>query len=149
MKPANAAEELTKRIKASGTPMDELTPAQGLRIMLDFYRDVRAEGCDIDADGDMVLFQWGTYGEGKKRTFQFDLTRQFILEEDDDSVMSQLAFTFRFAPTAESDALESNNEWCTTPDELEDFEAFVTGSDAYQSVATVSPTKVTLVYGDV
>ncbi len=132
--------------------MDGLTPVQGIRLMLDFYRDVRADGCELDEDGDMLLFQWGTYDFGDGRSFQFDLTRQLTVaepEEDDDSAMSQLSFTFHFTPSAQFDALKDGNRWCSTPDELEDFETFITGSDAHRAVATARPAKVTLEYGDV
>jgi len=55
MTPENAKTELEKRIKQSGVAMSELTPAQGIRLMLDFYRDVRADHCEIEEDGDMLL----------------------------------------------------------------------------------------------
>ena len=152
MTPENAQQELQKRIKQTGTPMTGLTPALGVRLMLDFYRDVRADGCELDEDGDMLLFQWGTYDFGEGRSFQFDITRQFILalpeDEDDDSAMSQLSFTFHFTPSAQFDALKGNR-WCSTPDDLKDFETFITDGDVYRAVATARPEKVTLDYGGV
>jgi len=150
MKPKNAKKELEKVIKKSGTPMSSLTPAQGIRLMLDFYRDVRADGCELDEDGDMLLFQWGTSDAGDGETFQFDISRQFILaESEDDDAMSQLAFTFHFTPTAKLAKLEDGNEWCSTPDELADFESFITRSGAYDAIATASPPTVTLEFGGV
>jgi hypothetical protein len=152
MTPKNAKQELEKR-KDSSTPISSLTPVQGIRLMLDFYRDVRVDGCELDEDGDTVLVQWGTYDFGEGRSFQFDLTRQFtaaeLKDEDDDSAMSQLSFTFHFTPSAQFEALKDGNRWCRTPDELKDFEAFITGSDAHRAVATAPPQKVTLEYGGV
>lgn len=145
MKPEKAQQELQKRIQKSGTPMSGLTPAQGIRLMLDFYRDVRAKDCELDDDGDMLLFQWGTYDFGKGRSFRFDITRQFIVEDEDDSPMSQLSFVFHFAPSAQLGALKGNR-WCGTLDELDDFETFITGADAYRAVAAARPEKVTLDY---
>jgi hypothetical protein len=73
MRPQQAKTKLEERIKQSGTPTADLTLAQGVRLMLDFYRDVRAQGVDLDDDGDMLLFQWGTYDwDGAGRTFQCD-----------------------------------------------------------------------------
>ena len=54
MKPKEAKTELEKLIRQSGTPKSDLTPAQGIRLMLDFYRDVRADGCKFDEDGDLL-----------------------------------------------------------------------------------------------
>jgi hypothetical protein len=98
--------------------------------MLDFYKDVRAEDCEQQRDGDMLLFQWGNHNWGKGFSFEFDLICQFIRsqpeEEDDDQVedaaISQLSSRFYFAPTAELGAIESSNRWCSTPDELAAFE---------------------------
>jgi hypothetical protein len=153
MTPKTAKNELEERIKQSGTSMSSLMPAQGVRLMLDFYRDVRADGCELDEDGDMLLFQWGTYDFGEGRLFQFNITRQFTVAEpedgDDDSATSQLSFTFHFMPSAQLDALEDGNRWCSSPAELEDFEEFITDGDAHRAVATARPAKVTLEYGGV
>ena len=150
MKSKNAKKELEKLIKKSGIAMSSLTPAQGVRLMLDFYRDVRADGCELDGDGDMVLFQWGTYDFGEGKSFQFDLTRQFMVAESEhDDAMSQLSFTFHFTPSAELAKLKDGNKWCSTLDELEEFESFITDSGAYGVVATAQPMKVTLNYGGV
>ena len=152
MTPESAQQELQTRIQQSGRPMSSLTPAQGIRLMLDFYRDVRADGCELDEDGDMLLFQWGTYDFGEGRSFRFDITRQFIAglpeDADDDSAMSQLSFTYHFTQSAQFDALKGSR-WCSTPDDLPDFETFITGSDAYRAVATARPERVTLDYGGV
>jgi hypothetical protein len=152
MTPQNAKKELEKRIEKSGTPMSGLTPAQAIKLMLDFYRDVRSGGCELDEDGDMLLFQWGTYEFGEGRAFRFDITRQFILTQsedvEDDSAMSQLSFTFHFTPSAQFDELRGNR-WCNTPDESKEFEAFVTGGVAHRAVSTARPVKVTLEYGGV
>lgn len=150
MKPKHAKKELEKRIKQSGTSLAGLTPAQGIRLMLDFYRDVRAEGCDLEGDGDMLLFQWGAYDFGEGRSFQFDITRQFMLEDcEGDDGMTQLSLTFHFAPFAGLEAIKTGNQWCSTPEGLREFETFITSGNAYGLVAAANPTKVTLNYGGV
>lgn len=148
-----AEEVLEQRIGQRGTTLPELTLAQGIRLMRDFYRDVRADDCKLDEDGDMLLFQWGTYDWGDGRSFQCDITRQFIgaqpEDEYEDPPMSQLSLTFHFPPSAQFDAIKSGSRWCQRPGELPDFEAFVTGSAAYTSVHAVRPAKVTLRHGPV
>jgi hypothetical protein len=150
MTPENAIVELEKRIAQSGRSLSELTPAEGIELMLDFYRDVRVEGCPLEEDGDMLLFQWGTYDWGQGLSFECDITRQFgesALEGDD--ALSQLRFTFHFTPSADFDALKEGNRWCYTPEELPDFEKFVVGTDVYRTVAKLRASNVTMIYNRV
>ena len=51
MKPEDAQEDFEQRIDESGIDITDLTLAQGLRLMLDFYRDTRAEGCVLRGRG--------------------------------------------------------------------------------------------------
>ncbi len=151
MRPHQAKAKLEERVKQSGTPTSDLTLAQGIRLMLDFYQDIRAQGCDLDDDGDMLLFQWGTYDwDGTGPTFQSDITRQFIKagSEGDDG-MTQLSFTFHFPPTAELERIHSGNKWCSVPKKLPKFEKFITDSEAFKAVADTLPSKVEIHYGGV
>ncbi len=120
--------------------------------MLDFYRDVRADGCELQDDGDMLLFQWGVFDFGEGRTFRFDLTRQFIVtdpEDDDESSMSQLSFTFHFVPSPTFEAIKEGHRWCNAPGKLTYFEGFIIGSEAYEAASTTKPARVTLEFGAV
>ena len=87
--------------------------------MLTFYRDERAEGCVIEDDGDMLLFQWGTSMGAK--TFEVDLTRQFISEADEDSEIWQLHVTYRLPIDAATKSLGGGDRWCPSPSELDTF----------------------------
>ena len=86
--------------------------------MLDFYRDVRANGRAFD-DADMLLFQWGTYANLPRasgiiaQAFDLSLTRQLIVDErsEDDDVW-QLALNFEFSPTGESEPCSSCGKRC-------------------------------------
>ena len=152
MTPKSAKKELESRIKQTGKSMADLTPEQGVRLMLDFYRDVRADGCKFGENGDMLLFQWGTHDWGQGPSFQVNLTRQFIVDctedEDDDDALSQLSLTFHYSPSAQFDATGSSNRWCDTPDQLESFEAFIIGSKAYGAVRASPASKVVLHFQD-
>ena len=153
MTPNTSRKEFEQRIKQAGVSIDDLTPAQGVKLALDFYRDVRADHCEFENDADMLLFQWGTYGVDAKRSFNLDLTRQFILEEPEDEAdeytMSQLSLTFHYAPSPQTDAAGNDDRWCGTPDGLTDFEAFITGSPAFAAVAGARPTKVVVNFSGV
>ncbi len=78
MNPHSAKRALLARIERAGRPLRELTPADGIDLMTSFYLEERAEGCGIDNDGDMLLYQWGTYDWGEGESFEFDITRQLI-----------------------------------------------------------------------
>ena len=151
MRPQQAKTKLEERIKQSGTATADLTLAQGVRLMLDFYRDVRAQGVDLDEDGDMLLFQWGTYDwDGTGRTFQCDITRQFIKAgSGGDDGMTQLSFTFHFQPSPELEKMAKGNKWCNVPKELKKFEKFITDSEAFKAVSEAKPAKVEIHYGGV
>lgn len=150
MRPSASKSVFEERVRKSGAAGRDLTVEQGVRQMLDFYRDVRAEGCDLTGDGDMLLFQWGTYDLGGERTFRFDLTRQFIVETPDgDLPISQLSLTFHFAPSADLDQAGEGDRWCDTPDGLGDFEAFIASSAARRAVGASRASKVELTLQDV
>jgi len=147
MTPENAKAELEKRIEQAGTPMSDLTLAEGIRLMLAFYRDVRADNCKLDEDGDMLLFQWG----GGQGSFECDITRQFIVthSEDDEPAMSQLSFTFHFASSPQFGAIKSGNHWCYAPDGLADFDTFINTSEVLRAAHAQRAANVTLDYGGV
>ena len=92
---AKAAFERT--LHGNGQTLSDLTVDRGVAIMLAFYRDQRASDCSIDSDGDMLLFQFGTHDWGDGESFEFDLTRQFIIDGDDDAGENifQLSLTFQ------------------------------------------------------
>ena len=150
MKTQAAKTEFESLLSQDNLTLAALSLPDAIRLVFDFYRRMRAEDCHLDEDGDMLLYQWGTYDWGQGRTFQVELTRQFIENgtEDDDGI-SQLALVFHFNPTPELDALETGNEWCHSPDELDPFKATITSSEAYRAIVSSKPEKVTLEFGGV
>jgi len=153
MKPEHSKAELERRIAQLGVPLGGLTPMQAVRLMLDFYRDVRFAGCGLDDDGDMLSVEWGVFDFGDGPNFQFDLSRQFISTDDpgkvDDDAMSQLKLTFHYTPTVRFEDLADDNQWCRAPDELTEFESLIVGSDAFREACAARSVKVTLEYNNV
>jgi hypothetical protein len=152
MTPKNSKKELEKRIKRSGKRMADLTLAQGIWLMLNFYRDVRAEGCVLNMCGDMLLFLWGTDDWGQGRVFTCEIMRHFIVTEEAEDgygAMSLLSLTFHFTPSARLETLREGKRWCSNPQDLANFEAHIARTEVCQAVAGLRPNKVTLEYGEV
>jgi len=151
MKLEAAKEELEKFIIQSGKTTVSLTPADAVGVMLDFYRKVRIDDVALEgSDGDMLLYQWGTYDWGHGDYFQFNITRQFIVADlDGDDGFRQLSFTCYFKPEPALDALTENNQWCRAVNNLVGFETFIRESSAYQAVGTLKPHKITIEYGGI
>jgi hypothetical protein len=125
--------------------------------MLDFFRTQRF----VFQGADWLLFQYGTYDWGNGRYFDFNITRQLAVEidyddtdededEDEGEGMWQLSLTFRFTPTAELDALRSDNRWCEShePNSVSAFQGFIRSSAAYLAVADQRAAKVEMDYED-
>ena len=110
--------------KRFGRPLPR-TPAEGLPAMLEFFRDVRVEDVNAKADGDMLLFQWGTYDWGAGAKFELDLARQLIRGSGGDGGIRQLHLAFRFATSAQLTGLGKGNKRCSSTGDLGSFESFV------------------------
>jgi hypothetical protein len=151
MKPKEAKEEFERFVAEAGSTVSEFKPIDAIRLMLDFYLQERAEGCDLKADEDMLLLQWGTYEWGKQgRFFEFSLARQFVDSEDeDDEGTTQLSLTCYFPPTPELEALKTGSKWCASPDELAGFEYFIGKTPAFKALGKSRPENVALTYGPV
>jgi hypothetical protein len=99
-------------------------------LMCDWYELQRADDVSLEQDGDMLLFQWGTYS-WNGGAFSYDFTRQFTLDNaDDDASIWQLSLTVLFAATDKSESIGSGNRWCASPNELGDYRSFVASSVA-------------------
>jgi hypothetical protein len=110
----------------------QVSPDAAFRAMLAFYREERASGCNVENDADMLLFQWGVFDWGNGEHLDIDITRQVIIpgKEDDDAIW-QLHLTYRCKPNTSDRNLGSGEEWCSSPDELEEFAQLVTDSGAF------------------
>ena len=117
--------------------------------MLDLYRNERADDCSIEEDGDMLLFQWGTYDWGEGRFFEVDLTRQFITTgvEDDDEIW-QLSLNLKFLPNDETAKLGAGDRWCQNPssESINSFEDYIKHSEVYSVTSNLKPDRVDLDY---
>jgi len=128
-------------------PLQTLTPADGIDLMLRFYLDESVDGLSNREMADMLLFQWGVFDWGQGESFEFDITRQLIYGDGEDGDIFQLSLTFRFVPTEELNNLASGNRWCASRAELEDFRHCVLRSSPYASLNKELASSVDLHYG--
>ena len=144
----DAQQEFRAFLSRRGLAVATLDVAGGSAAMLDFYQDHRPADCAQIPDGDILLFQWGTYDWGQGEHFQLDLTRQLILSDDaEDENIRQLSLTFLFDPVDELRALGAGNAWCDTVQALPKFRADVGGSAAFAACSGRPLKRATLRYG--
>ena len=146
MKLDSVGQTFVNRIIASGRSVETLAPADGVGLMLQFYREVRAEGCDAGNDSDMLLYQWGTYDWGEGEAFEFNLTRQLIGLGGEDEDILQLSLTFSFESTDSFRELGEGNRWCQSPEGIELFREFILQSPAFSAIQGQPTAKVRLEY---
>ena len=146
MQPSESKQRFEQFVAAAGRAVDDLGPADAAHFVLAFYRQVRADDCPLDQDGDMLLFQWGAHDFGQGETYRYDLTRQFIAggEEEDDQEMSQLSLTLHFAATAPLRALAPGKRWCALPAAADEFARFVARQEVTALVAPLRPSRIML-----
>ena len=152
MTPATSLAAFEQRLALGGRPTSALTASEGVEAMLAFYAAERCDGCELEEDGDMLLFQWGSYNWGDSTHFELNITRQLMPgggDEDGDEGILQLSLTFRFLPAAELQALGSGNEWCDTPSDLPAFRAHIDACPAFERVGGQVPSEVALNLGPV
>jgi hypothetical protein len=115
MKPTASKKRFLEVLKAKGDKLASLSPAEGVSLMLDWYEQERADGCDLKHGGDMLLYQWGCYDWGNGEFFEFNITRQFIDGACEDEDIRQLLLTFRYKPTHFLRKVKDGNRWCQSP----------------------------------
>ena len=137
------ADDFERFLEARGLTLDELDAEQATRGMVDFYIERPADDVDVDEDGDMLLFQWGSYG-----SFQYNITRQLITQdEDDEDEIWQLSLTLHYPEDDDARGLGSGERWCYSPDDLDEFVPFIEGATATAFARSRSPERVELEFG--
>lgn len=136
MDPSDARMELGRLVAERHLELEALTPRQGMAVSLGFYQTVRARGCDLEADADMLLFQWGTHDWGEGEHFEVSVVRQFLVPQgEEDPDILQLSLTFRFPATDLLRGFGSGNRWCDSPSRLDEMRTFIEASPAFAAVA--------------
>jgi hypothetical protein len=153
MTPNSSKAAFAQFLLSAGFTLKKLTARAGIELMMDFYREVPARGCD-GTDADMLLFQWGQREQvGSQPRFFLDITRQFMLEEpereEDAYTMSTLTLTFFYPLQTETKAMGIGNEWCEDPERMREFKEFLKENEPFQILADIEPLAVTLEFGGI
>jgi hypothetical protein len=107
-------------------------------LVIGWYLDERASGtAPVHHDGDMLLFQWGTWSWSEPPSFTIDMTRQFLVTAGDDEIW-QLSVELQYPLTD----LAPGHRWCGSPDEVDDFRSFIDGSEVMTRFGMVTPDRV-------
>ena len=144
MTPSTSVNAFEEFVENRGGALPALTVRKGVAEMLSFYESVSPKGC-TNENGDMLLFQWGTYNWGDGTQFEIDITLQFIesAAEDDDAI-SQLQLTFKFPPDKDTAALGDGNHWCNSQSETQQFRKFIFSNRAFLAKADWDPPGVSV-----
>ncbi len=131
----DALDVFRKRLREAHLALESLSVADGFAAMASFYHDERAEDCDIEGDGDMLLAQWGpVVVKGEPTAFEVDVTRQFMGSEEDGEI-TQLSLTFVFPPDAELLAIKRGDVWFEKPDEASKLGELLASREVFELVA--------------
>lgn len=94
----------------------------------------------------MLLFQWGTYDLEGKSYFEIDITRQIIpdLEDVDEATdgMQQLSTNIKYLANDSTSSFKNSNEWCETPNKLNEFSQYIENNEVYKWAIQNEPTKI-------
>src|SRR4051812_13911078 len=135
------AENALKRFAAErAVTLSALRATDAVRLVVDFYRDKRAQHARITDEGDGLLWQWGPDADAER--FTIDLTRQLVREDED--AITQLCLTLAYRWTPARRALGRGHAWCFSPASANEFGRQIRGSSAYRAVATASPVSVSI-----
>ena len=142
---ADAQSALERFVNVRGGDLSSIDAATAVDVMISWYESERADDVVGPEDGgDMLLFQWGTYDDqGRGRTFQYNLTRQFIrVDEEDDEEMWQLSVTLHYPRDDRAEALRSGNQWCRVPAEASVFRTYIEAADATAFARRPPPSRI-------
>jgi hypothetical protein len=104
-----------------------------INVSLTLFQEIKIkEIAGDDEDGDMLLFQYGSYNWGKGRSFEFNVTRQFIKQNEDEPY--QLSMTLFFEPID----CKSYDCWSNGFDDLEKWAENIKETEGYKFVKNLT-----------
>ena len=120
----------------------EMDLRRGAEAVTEFYRRSRFQLCDLEQDGDMLLYQWGVNDWGDGEFFDIDFTRQLIDCSDEDRRITQVSLRFRYPVVRDCSGLKAGNFWCEHVDLTNRFEDDVQTSESFRLGKRLTPDKI-------
>jgi hypothetical protein len=115
------------------------------------YSDIKIEGIPTNENmnADMLLFQYGVYnwGDDLGEHFRFDITRQFITEEEDGDFY-QLSLSLIYEPTNFRE-LRSHNSWSRDSKSIAEWIENIKATHGYQQAQSQSANTHRLIFTQV
>ena len=130
--------------------LDELSLSDFPRLIIEYYSELEFPELDRADDGDMLLFQYGTYDWGDGPFFEVDFTRQFyqFFADAEDHEIIQQSFTFYFDPERFRH-IEPFDLWSNTVTSFSEFEAAIVNTQGYREALAHPPEKFEISIEDV
>lgn len=147
MKTKESLATLRALLRERGYNEARFSAADLLDVAVLFYTQHRAVDCDIENDGDMLLYQWGVYQFDGLKLFKFDITRQFIGAGGEDDELYQLSMALKFPVNEAVQSISAGNVWCDSPDRVSDFRKTVLDSAAFGYARGFPETALVIEFG--
>jgi len=127
----------------------ELGKVENCREAIDrfisFYEKYKLKPELEDEEEDMLLYQYGTYDwTGKGGNFEFNLTRQFEIPNDDEFL--QLSLTLKYDPEIVGE-IEDENSWSTDFKTVNEWAENIKTTEGFQKVDGLKPNKIEIELG--
>jgi hypothetical protein len=142
-------QEFKDYLRKSEKGTNEINAEDAIRIMCSFYEDIRCNEVSFETDGDMLLFQWGTYDWGNGEHFEIGFVRQFSIPEPKDEDVEfdgegiwQLNMVLHYPPEESLKGIKPGQIWCHSPDEIEPFVGSILQHSATLAVKSTKPETV-------
>jgi hypothetical protein len=130
-----------------GVDPSRLDPADAFSQLIDACETEPIPGAlPGNEDGDMLLFQYGTYDWGSGPRFDLDLTRQLVFAADDpdETEIWQLHLVYRYNPQPALTDLGRHYRWFHSPAEASAARAHIAASPALRVCQGQRPVEVAI-----
>jgi hypothetical protein len=107
-----ALPELQKAVDAQVSKANALTADSVIRVMVDFYQKIQIQSLEEANDGDMLLFQYGSYNWSDEEGLKFELSvvRQLMIARKWEDELHQLELRLLYSPS-EFEGIEAVTLW--------------------------------------
>ncbi|OAI56975.1 hypothetical protein AYO49_03105 [Verrucomicrobiaceae bacterium SCGC AG-212-N21] len=124
--------------------VDDITAEETVRLMLAFYRHVRAPEGLLEEGGDVLHYEWGLSRCGEAELFHIELSREFTEAGQDENNTSRLTIGLHYKPTFTLRAIREGSLWCSSRADEEAFGRSIRSGEAYWALAKLPPAEVAL-----